>query len=673
MVACSPGFMDFFEFRMDLPFFTDTAPDASLAAEAIPKRPGDSHELKAVPSPVEEALPNKEAVEEDPEMPPVEPLAFTVIPSTAEPVKVASEVALVAASGQEEVAQGIRIFVGDSSGFVSMAKVGQMEVQLLRSPGGKVVFLETGPDFVELMIKMMNTPLAALLASSSPMSGKDAEDDTHPWLSLQKSLASLGASSFLNGAPSKATPAEFSIPQVINQCTNVQNKHALSNRASQGLVLKDNSKFMVTDNLQIFESSTIKAMELMKEHVDDFRGIQTATVAQGIRIFVGDSSGFVSMAKVGQMEVQLLRSSGGKVVFLETGPDFVELMIKMMNTPLAAVLASSCPKSGKDAEDNKHPWLSLQKSLASLGASSFLNGAPSKATPAEFSIPQVINQCKVQEMTHENLDRFYRETEAKRPEPKFFLQRYYEGDRTDSSALRTDDGYLTKLGSRLFCMVCFATGHRAQSCPESRCWICFSTGHNVKQCPRTKEKCPMCWRKGHGGDPSETCPFATLKEASRQRNQWSHVRCAACGERGHPMCDGSGKPLLGSRDDLEPPGPRKDETEKARSFADALRGGGSWSNAGRSNWDEQKWHQESWHGSNWKWQNWKEDQWRDHWRNGHNASNGSRSPRHHSQGYQRYGNNSSQHRGGVPSMRIRDAPSARSVQRAAERLKRKLR
>ena len=26
----------------DLPFFTDTAPDASLAAEAIPKRPGDS-------------------------------------------------------------------------------------------------------------------------------------------------------------------------------------------------------------------------------------------------------------------------------------------------------------------------------------------------------------------------------------------------------------------------------------------------------------------------------------------------------------------------------------------------------------------------------------------------------------------------------------------------------
>ena len=48
-----------------------------------------------------------------------------------------------------KVAQGIRIFIGISSGFVSMAKVGQMEVQLLRSPEGKVVFLETGPDFVE--------------------------------------------------------------------------------------------------------------------------------------------------------------------------------------------------------------------------------------------------------------------------------------------------------------------------------------------------------------------------------------------------------------------------------------------------------------------------------------------------------------------------------------------
>ena len=165
----------------------------------------------------------------------------------------------------------------------------------------------------ELMIKMMNAPLASLLASSCPKRCKDDEGKTHPWLSLQQSLASLGASSFLNGAPSKATPAEFSIPQVINQCTNRKsnmssqctNQKSFSgnfmnmgnnicpscgdylhqccctptgNRAQQGLVLKDNCKFMVTDNLQIFESSTIKAMELMKEHVDDFRGIQTATV-----------------------------------------------------------------------------------------------------------------------------------------------------------------------------------------------------------------------------------------------------------------------------------------------------------------------------------------------------------------------------------------------------------
>ena len=42
----------------------------------------------------------------DPPRPPVEPLAFTVIPSTAEPVEAASEVALGAACEQEEVPIG---------------------------------------------------------------------------------------------------------------------------------------------------------------------------------------------------------------------------------------------------------------------------------------------------------------------------------------------------------------------------------------------------------------------------------------------------------------------------------------------------------------------------------------------------------------------------------------
>ena len=41
--------------------------------------------------------------------------------------------------------------------------------------------------------------------------------------------------------------------------------------------LKDNCKFMVTDSLEVFGSSTIMAMELMKEHVDDFRRIKTST------------------------------------------------------------------------------------------------------------------------------------------------------------------------------------------------------------------------------------------------------------------------------------------------------------------------------------------------------------------------------------------------------------
>ena len=42
----------------------------------------------------------------DPPRPPMEPLAFTVIPSTAEPVEAASEVVLVAACEQEEVPIG---------------------------------------------------------------------------------------------------------------------------------------------------------------------------------------------------------------------------------------------------------------------------------------------------------------------------------------------------------------------------------------------------------------------------------------------------------------------------------------------------------------------------------------------------------------------------------------
>ena len=155
------------------------------------------------------------------------------------------------------------------------------------------------------MFKMMNSSVCGLLASSCPKISKDTEDSTHPWICLRQSLASLGASSFMNGAQYKPMSAQFNIPQAINQCTvqasqvnkgnnnNNGSSHCprcsqywqncrctqTDSRTQQGLVLKDNSKFMVTDNLQVFESSTIKAMELMKEHVDDFRGIQTATVS----------------------------------------------------------------------------------------------------------------------------------------------------------------------------------------------------------------------------------------------------------------------------------------------------------------------------------------------------------------------------------------------------------
>lgn len=297
---------------------------------------------------------------------------------------------------------------------------------------------------------------------------------------------------------------------------------------------------------------------------------------------------------------------------------------------------------------------------------------PSTESMAEAALEAAWMAPEEQEPEHESLDRFYRENEAKRAERKRPVQpRYYEGDKTSeqlSSALRTDDGYLTRLGSKIFCMVCFGTGHRAQHCPESRCWICFSTGHNVKHCPRAKEKCASCWRKGHGGDPSTACPFGTLKAAQRYREQWSHVRCAVCREPGHPMCDGTGKPFLGWWDDDEPAGPRQDETQKAHRFAAALRGAaGTW-NAGRSNWDEHKWKQDSWKRSH-DWKDWDRSDRKRH--DGWKDSAGSPRHRPHN-GYHRAGE-SQRHHHSVPSMRIRAAPSARSAQRAAEKLKRKLR
>ena len=67
----------------------------------------------------------------------------------------------------------------------------KIEVKLLRSESGQVIFLESGPDFAELMYGIMNTPLSSLLPSS-------AKDDC-PFLDLKESLQNLGSQSFAVG------------------------------------------------------------------------------------------------------------------------------------------------------------------------------------------------------------------------------------------------------------------------------------------------------------------------------------------------------------------------------------------------------------------------------------------------------------------------------------------
>lgn len=171
----------------------------------------------------------------------------------------------------------------------------KIEVKLLRSRSGKVIFLESGPDFVELLISLMNTPLGGLLDTTQ----KSVEtDDVHALVSLKTSLSNLGSQSFVPGKTSSAAiPAARSTDQLMgraacavycsncgqtripngNFCTSCGYAGYLQQTQPQEPNLKDNCKFMVTDSLDVFESSTIMAIELMKEHVEDFRNIKTST------------------------------------------------------------------------------------------------------------------------------------------------------------------------------------------------------------------------------------------------------------------------------------------------------------------------------------------------------------------------------------------------------------
>ena len=82
-------------------------------------------------------------------------------------------------------------------------------------------------------------------------------------------LGSPWCQGILAGCQGDALPKIPSIGQIYNG-------HSGSH-ASKDL-LKETVKFMVTDSLEVFEASTVKAMELMKAEVRDFKDISTTTV-----------------------------------------------------------------------------------------------------------------------------------------------------------------------------------------------------------------------------------------------------------------------------------------------------------------------------------------------------------------------------------------------------------
>ena len=182
-----------------------------------------------------------------------------------------------------------------------------MEVQLLHGPDGKVIFLECGSDFVEVMFDIMKTPLSSLLGVC-PM--QQEKEQQHPLLAMRKSLCDLGKQSFVGERPDDAVPKAISISEIMKtattttpngyrtnpngslactSCNYVFNPHGnlgyeqqcphcrCPKASTSKSILKDNCKFMINDSLMVFESSMVKAMELIKGKADGFHDIKTSS------------------------------------------------------------------------------------------------------------------------------------------------------------------------------------------------------------------------------------------------------------------------------------------------------------------------------------------------------------------------------------------------------------
>ena len=179
-----------------------------------------------------------------------------------------------------------------------------MEVQLIYAPDGKVIFMECGSDFVELMFDIMKAPLSSLCPM---MRG----DDEHPLMSMRKSMLGFGKQSFINDECVNTLPEPIDISKIVeangdfdpqlpegyrrtnqpdqplvlqcvscnyafypNQCPNyvLQCPSCCAGKKMHDYrlqpKLKNNAKFMVMDSLNIVEASSVKTLELIKSKVD---------------------------------------------------------------------------------------------------------------------------------------------------------------------------------------------------------------------------------------------------------------------------------------------------------------------------------------------------------------------------------------------------------------------
>ena len=107
----------------------------------------------------------------------------------------------------------------------------KIEVKLLRSQSGQVIFLETGRDFVELLFAIMNAPLSSLISNSS---SKDGQNDLHPFLDLKESLQNLGPQSFASGKDGAAFIPETCTTKTLRDWAKKRAK-----ASSKALVCKD--------------------------------------------------------------------------------------------------------------------------------------------------------------------------------------------------------------------------------------------------------------------------------------------------------------------------------------------------------------------------------------------------------------------------------------------------